>query len=117
MKPINPRNYCQHGLHEQHKTHVRGHRLGVLATIVGVLSLLALLALANHWDATREAQDAALEQRVLDAAENQRNDQVWLKRMAEAYERGRSDALVVQPASPEALRLAMACASLNGGRQ
>lgn len=117
MKPINPRNHCQHALHEQHRTAVHAHRLGVLATIIGVLCLLALLAVANHWDTQREAQDAAADQRISDAIELQRRDQAWIKRMAEAYERGRSDALVVQPASPEATRLSLACASLNGARQ
>lgn len=102
----------QHALAEP--DHVKdARRLGysMIATVTGVITLVALLAIAQQWDAQAKAEDAVIDQRIRDRLAALDRDRKWTQRMADAYAQGRSDAIEVRLGSPEARRLALACAT------
>lgn len=114
MKMHNPRMHAEHAFPvERNVSSLRAQRAKSLFwSFMAILALVFALALAHKADMTAEVEEAVIAQRIADAQSRAREDQVWLKRMAVAYQQGRTDALVVAKASPEERELALACASL-----
>lgn len=103
--------------HRQHcempsPTPQRPRRGGLRWTIVAVVLLVLILAVAQRLDSTAAAEDAARTDLLIQRMQQQRIDQLWAQRVADAYAKGRQEALHPEPASPEVAFLVSACAAL-----